>query len=101
MVAETKIVFEGQPKPKLIVVLEGGMVTGVLSNVEIEVFVLDYDVDCMDETEDQLIRVPQGENVEPFYQLATLFKESVEIVPERMEQIIKLKYPHGDQVTPT
>lgn len=101
MVAGTKIVFEGQPKPKLIVVLESGMVTSVLSNVEIEAFVLDYDVEELSEEENDLVRVPQGENVEPWYQLASLFREKVEIVPERLEQIISLKYPYGDQIKTT
>lgn len=106
MVDRTKIVFEGQPKPKLIVVLESGMVTSVLSNVEIEAFMLDYDVDCMDETEDKLVRVPQkgpeGVTVEPEYCLAALYREAVDIVPdERLDQIISLKYPNGDQIKTT
>ena len=46
-------------KPKLIIILDGGIVRDVLSDKEFDVAVIDYDTDGMDEKE--LSEVPIGD----------------------------------------
>ncbi|WP_163057128.1 hypothetical protein [Acidithiobacillus ferrooxidans] len=49
--------------PKLVIVMEGGRITALLSNMAIETAVIDYDVDDAD-TED-LKSIPQGPVLPP------------------------------------
>lgn len=71
-------------RPRVVVVIEGGLVTDILANGDgIEVAVIDYDIDA--ETEDQeVMQIPQTGN-----QTAPAFASvrSVDTVPDRVAQL--------------
>lgn len=74
------------PDPKVIVVLEGGLVTGILSTLPVEAAVIDYDTeDAMDE--EHLTFIPQGEDEPEVEAFASIWDYSVEVKPERTEQL--------------
>ncbi|MHB1644363.1 MAG: hypothetical protein ACYCS8_17225 [Acidithiobacillus sp.] len=50
-------------KPRIVIIMEGGVITALLSNLPIETAVIDYDVDDAD-TED-LKSIPQGPVLPP------------------------------------
>lgn len=74
-------------KPRVIVTIEGGVVTSILSDVEIDTIVVDYDTDGADEND--LKEIPQGTQgpVEDAY---VYEGEINEHTPEKVEQIFEI-----------
>lgn len=71
-------------RPRIVVVIEGGLVTGVLANGDgIEVAVIDYDTEGAGE-DDEIVQIPQTGN-----QTAPAFASvrSVDTVPDRVAQL--------------
>jgi hypothetical protein len=48
-----------QRKPRMVIVLDGGLVQNILANFDVEVISIDYDIDGADE--EDLTPVPQGD----------------------------------------
>lgn len=71
-------------KPKVIVVLEGGLVTGILSTTSMEAKLLDYDVEGED---GPLVPVPQTAGQAGRSALARLTAQPVEVNEDRTRQL--------------
>ena len=70
--------------PKIIIVMEGGCITSVLSTDNIDVTIIDYDTEGCDEEDFKLI--PQGEGETA---MAYVYRgEYPEINPERINEIL-------------
>lgn len=73
-------------KPRVLVVMEGGLVQHLLSDVEIAAHVVDYDTDGADPAETHAIPQGDGETTDGF-----LLRPGSEIAPERITEIIEAK----------
>ncbi|CDQ09194.1 conserved protein of unknown function [Acidithiobacillus ferrivorans] len=71
-------------KPRIVIIMEGGVITALLSNMPIDVAVIDYDTEGA-ETED-LKFVPQGPVLPPSAAVAHV--EDAEVIgTERLEEL--------------
>lgn len=89
VVKELKSNYKPEGKPKIVVVVEGGIIQTILTNnPDTEITIIDYDLDQTDSV-DNLVDIPQGEGkIEKAY-----LYEGVqpEVNPERVEEIFNLK----------
>lgn len=80
---------------RVVIVMDGGLVQQVLADKNgIEVMVLDYDVEGIDEDIHTLYEIPQGDVLDPSE--ATLANQIVETSQEWVDMIYKL---HGEENT--
>lgn len=45
--------------PRLAIIMDGGIIQGVVADSEVDLLVVDYDIEDLDFEEDELVKVPQ------------------------------------------
>lgn len=72
-------------KPKVVIVLDGGLVQDILSTIAVDVAVVDYDVEGVDE--DRLTEIPQGDDrpAEPAY----CWYQRADRMPKRIREMFR------------
>lgn len=71
--------------PRVVVVLEGGMVSGILSDRPIRARVIDYDVEGAES--EKLVDVPQGEGCVHSSTKARCMSEHSQLLPDRVHEL--------------
>ena len=74
-----------EPKPRIVVVIEGGLITNVLSDVAIQAYSVDYDGKSAPSVETTLIPQNHGS----FAVRAFADSQEVKVDPERVAEIVK------------
>jgi len=73
-------------RPKVVITLDGGIVQDILSDVPIDVIVIDYDVEGIEE--DRLTQIPQtpDASMEPAYTV----EQSANVMPKRVAELFRV-----------
>lgn len=73
-------------KPRVVIILDGGIVQDILSDVPIDAIVIDYDVEGIEKY--RLTQIPQtpDASMEPAYTV----EEVVEVMPKRVAELFRV-----------
>lgn len=73
-------------RPRVVIVMDGGLVQEVLSSVQTDVAVIDYDTDGIDESEIELADIPQGDGTTAD---AWAFTQEPTVLPDRVDELFE------------
>jgi hypothetical protein len=71
-------------KPKIVLIVSGGCICDIMADQECDVLLIDYDIEDMDGKSD----IPQRDGT---VEQAMVCKTLVEVIPERVDQLFKVK----------
>ena len=84
--------------PRVLVILEGGMITHCLSDADVHVLSVDYTVYGWEPG--KLVAIPQGEGYSNPTEMAGVQYEHVDVEPERCAEIMKVIEAHFESIKP-